>query len=355
VTGTLGVAGLARAGRRLLRPRLPVVWWVVLVSMVWLLLISGLHWAVNGEHGDREVLVMGYMPVITNLACPILDAASEHGDGVRFEALKFASFAEMAEALRNGHIQAAFIIAPLAVVLRQQGEEVRVVYIGNRHESTLVVRSDLEARSFGDLAGRTLAVPMRYSGHNISAHQLAEEYGARGRQVRIVEMNPPDMASALATGALDAYYVGEPFAMQTVRAGLSRVLLRVEDVWPGFICNLMLVRNDLIHTRPEEVRLLVHGAARAGIWARSHPDEAAAIAARYWNQPLELVHDTLTRPPGRFVFDRFVPVEDELQYMADQMVRFGLSTTNDITGLVDDSFARSADLDGIDDLSSVLP
>jgi hypothetical protein len=43
VTGTLGVAGLARAGQRLLRPRLGVAWWVVVVSMVWLMLISGLH------------------------------------------------------------------------------------------------------------------------------------------------------------------------------------------------------------------------------------------------------------------------------------------------------------------------
>ena len=60
---------------------------------------------------------MGYMPVISNLAAPILDYVTKDGDGVRFEAVKFSSFAEMAEALRNGHIQVAFIIAPLAIVL----------------------------------------------------------------------------------------------------------------------------------------------------------------------------------------------------------------------------------------------
>ena len=60
---------------------------------------------------------MGYMPVITNLASPLLDYATRDGDGVRFRALKFASFAEMAEALRNNQIQAAFMIAPLSIVL----------------------------------------------------------------------------------------------------------------------------------------------------------------------------------------------------------------------------------------------
>ena len=86
---------------------------------------------------------------------------------VFFEAVKFSSFAEMAEALRNDSIQAAFIIAPLAVVLRQQGVDVKVVLIGNRNESTLVARKTLGAKRLEDLAGSTIAVPMRFSGHNI--------------------------------------------------------------------------------------------------------------------------------------------------------------------------------------------
>ena len=151
-----------------------------------------LHYWVNFDSGDgRPIVRMGYMPVITNLAAPLLDYASRDGEGVRFTAVKFASFAEMAEALRDGNIEAAFIIAPLAIVLRQQGEDVKVVYIGNRHESTLVVRSDLGATKIEDLAGRTVAVPMRYSGHNLSIRQLAEQHGLSG-QIKVVEMNPPD-------------------------------------------------------------------------------------------------------------------------------------------------------------------
>ena len=120
------------------------------------------------QHDQRQVVTMGYMPVITNLAAPLLDYAStDNAYPIRFRALKFASFAEMAEALRNNKIQAAFIIAPLSIVLRQQGEDVKVVYIGNRHESTMVVRKDLHAKTLAELSGRTIAVPMRYSGHNL--------------------------------------------------------------------------------------------------------------------------------------------------------------------------------------------
>ncbi len=337
-----------------LREQIPASVKVLTVSLVWLIGISAAHWAMNADHRGVDVVRMGYMPVITNLACPVLDAASQKREDLRFEALKFSSFAEMAEALRNGHIEAAFMIAPLAVVLRQQGADVKVVAIGNRHESTLVVRADLHATSIRDLAGRTVAVPMRYSGHNLALRRMARDAGLDPAALRIVEMNPPDMAAALATGALDAYFVGEPFAAQTVRSGASRVMNYVEEIWPGFICNLVVVRAELTLQEPETVELLVNGIVRAGLWARSHPDEAAVLAARYWNQPVELVEYTLANPEGRFVYDRYLPVEQELAEIAEEMVACQLTDSADVGGLVDDTFARAAPTDGVDSLDDVL-
>ena len=206
----------------------------LVVAFCWLIVISMAHYALNFVHGEARIIKVGYMPVITNLAAPLLDHTSQGSQKVRFQALKFASFAEMAEALRNDQIQVAFMIAPLSVVLRQQGEDVKVVMIGNRHESTLVARADLNIKTVADLAGHTVAVPMRYSGHNLSIRRLIDENGLNGK-VNVVEMNPPDMAAAMVAGVLDAYYVGEPFAAQTLQSGHSTRVFYVEDVWPKFI------------------------------------------------------------------------------------------------------------------------
>lgn len=323
------------------------------LALAWLVLVSVVHWRVNYDHGTREVVRMGYMPVITNLAAPILDAATLDGDGVRLEALKFSSFADMGEALRGGRIDVAFMIAPLAVVLHQQGGGVRVVYIGNRHESTLVGSRDKGMASIEDLAGKTVAVPMRYSGHNLSVRRILDQAGLAGR-VNIVEMNPPDMAPAMAAGALDAYCVGEPFAARAVLGGYARVIHYVEDVWPGFICNLVLVREGMVENRSGLVAMLVRGAARSGVWAKRNPEKAARIAARYWNQPVEVVKYAMNTPEDRIVYDRFVPKQEELREMAQLMVRFGLTGSADVDGLVDDRFARGADLSGVDGLDSIL-
>jgi NitT/TauT family transport system substrate-binding protein len=325
-----------------------------ILAVVWFILITGAHYGLNMEHDQRQVVTMGYMPVITNLAAPLLDYASIDGrSSIRYRALKFASFAEMAEALRNNQIQAAFIIAPLSIVLHQQGEDVKVVYIGNRHESTLVVRKDLHARTLAELAGRTIAVPMRYSGHNILLLNLIAEAGLR-QTINVVEMNPPDMASALASGSLDAYFVGEPFAAQTLKDGTSNLFFHVEDISPGFICNLLLVRQQFIEKQPEIVRDLVQGAVRSGLWAQHNSAEASEIASQYWGQAVELVKYAMNTPEGRIVFDKYIPDVEELQKMADLMVRFKLIETGEITDLVEDRFAREANIDGIDGIPSIL-
>ncbi len=321
--------------------------------LAWLIVITCAHYRLNGRTGDRPVVAMGYMPVITNLAAPLLDHASRNGSGVQFKAVKFASFAEMAEALRNNSIQVAFIIAPLAVVLHQQGGDVKVILIGNRHESTLVARKDLGASGLEDLAGRTIAVPMRYSGHNLWLRKMIEEKGLSA-SIRVVEMNPPDMASALTSGALDAYFVGEPFAAQTVRSNDADVVAHVESEWPNFICNLVLVKESWLQANALTAQQMVSAAARAGIWAGKHPDEAARIASRYWNQSRALVHHALTTPPDRIVYDRFVPKKGELQHMADLMLRYQLTEQADIGGLVEDRFARNVSVSGIDALDSIL-
>ena len=332
---------------------IPISFRIAIAAVLWLILITGLHYRLNGDHGNRRIIQMGYMPVITNLACPLLDYATAEGDGIRLKALKFASFAEMAEALRNDQIQFAFMIAPLAIVLRQQGEDIRIVYIGNRHESTLVARKDLNASTLADLTGKTVAVPMRYSGHFLSMMQLMEKHGL-DHKIRIVEMNPPDMAAALISGSLDAYYVGEPFAAQTLKNGDAKALFYARDVWPGFICNLLVVKQTFIENHPDIVRMVVCGAARSGLWTQWNPKKAVEVVAQYWNQPADLIEFALTSPPHRIIFDRFVPRSEEIQDIADLMVHHKLIRQNDISSLVDATFANEVDLKEISDFKSIL-
>ncbi|HAA04505.1 MAG TPA: hypothetical protein DCE18_14265 [Syntrophobacteraceae bacterium] len=324
------------------------------LAIAWLLLISCLHAYFNGEPKPPNRIVMGYMPVVTNLSAPIVAAATK-GKEVQFEAMKFASFAEMGEAFRSGHIQVAFVIAPLAITLYQQGVPLKIVYIGNRHESTMVVRTDIPGQNLSDLSRYTIAVPLRFSGHYLAIKRYFRQIGRDHQAPRIVELPPPDMPAALASGGIDGFFVGEPFASKALQAGIARKFLYVEDIWPGFICNLMIVREDLIREHPQWVQALVSAAVKAGFWARDHEPDAIRLAAEYWGQSPDVIRYAFDHPPGRFRFDQYQPRREELQEMADEMVRSRLlEATPDLGGLVDDRFARAVTPQSVGTLDEVI-
>ena len=252
-----------------------------LIAVVWLILISTLHYQLNFNHENRTVVRMGYMPVITNLSAPILDFVSRDNRDINLEALKFASFADMAEAFKQDEIEAAFIIAPLAIVLYSQGITCKIVYIGNRNESSLVVQKMSNINSISDLKGKTIAVPIRYSGHNLFLLNEISKLNMKREDFNIVEMQPPDMAAALQTGDIDAYCVGEPFAAQTLYHNESRLICHLEDKWPGFICNLVVLKTSFIENEKDISKSFIQALAKAGFWAEKNRIEAINIATKY--------------------------------------------------------------------------
>ena len=67
------------------------------------------------------------------------------------------------------------------------------------------------------------------------------------------------MPGALATKAIDAYFIGEPHAAKAELDGTGRVLYHAKDIWPKFISCVLVVTERLIRERPEVVRDLVRG------------------------------------------------------------------------------------------------
>lgn len=311
-------------------------------AIAWLVLITVLHLFLNRESKAANRVIVGYMPVVANLASPLVDYVTK-GDDLYFEARKFASFSEMGEAFRSGRIQAAFIIAPLAIRLFEQGVPMKIVYIGNRHESTLVMRAGERCESPFDLIGKKIAVPIRYSGHFLALKRYMRAYGLNESQVRILEVPPPEMPAALASSEIDGYFVGEPFASKAMENGTGKRFLDVESIWPKFICNLLIVRGELIESHPEWVRKLVSTAARSGLWAQDHMEETVKIASSYWGQDLRFVQYVFSNPPNRYRFDLYTPIAEELAEMVREMLLEGLAEKQmDARSMVDDRFAGKA-------------
>src|SRR5689334_23014649 len=287
----------------------------------------------------REKLNVGFLPVTCHLTCPVTDFATRTSATTRFESQRFTDFPTIVESIKSGRLQATFMIAPLAMKLREQGVPVKICYLGHRDGSTVIVRKDLPAQSLRDLKGKTFAIPSKYSNQYLVIRKLMEDQGVKPEEINFVEMPPPDMPGALAAKAIDAYFVGEPHAAKAELDGTGRVLYHAKDIWPHFISCVLVVTDKLIKERPEVVRDLVRGIAESGEWAETHRIEAAKIVSPYFRQDEKLVRYVLTQPPDRVSYRMLTPTDEELQRIHDMALKAGiLQKPIDMKDLVDREF-----------------
>ena len=117
-------------------------------------------------------------------------------EGTRFLPRKFQGFPEIKEALIANRMQAGFLVAPMAIALRSQGVPIKIVYLGHRYGSAVVVRSDGPVRTVADLAGRTVAIPSRFSDEHLIVLRALQTMGpqlAYGLVARLEQVAQPSL------------------------------------------------------------------------------------------------------------------------------------------------------------------
>jgi NitT/TauT family transport system substrate-binding protein len=275
---------------------------------------------------SRE-LTVGFLPVTCHLTCPVTDYTSKTTQtNTNFNSRVFSDFPTVVSALEAKQVQATFMIVPLAMKLREQGVPVKICYLGHRDGSEIVVGKNSSIRSMKDLKGKTVAIPSLFSNQNFVFHKLMTDHGMKQDDITLVVLPPPDMPTSLAAGAIDAYFVGEPFCAKAELDGTGRVLYYARDIWPNFISCALVVHEDLIKGNPGVVQDLVRGIAESGMWAETHRAEAAKLVAPYYRQDEKVLNFVLTADPHRVSYVNLTPSDEDLQMIEDMGMQMGLLT-----------------------------
>ena len=311
---------------------------VVLSLAAWVVAISALHGYLNVNWGAllndyqppaKRKINVAYIPVTCQLTCPVTDYISKLSqNGEIFLPRLFQGFPEIKEALISNRMQAAFIVAPLAIALKAQGVPIKVVYLGHRYGSAVVVKKNGPIKTFADMRGHTIAIPSRFSDERLLVFRAMKVWGINPKDVKMVEMAPPDVAGALAAGAIDAYVMGEPFPSQAELGGYGRILFQAREYWPDYMSCILVVQQDLIDKRPDVVQRLVDGIARSGLWldkGKPEREDAADFVGRfYYNQKPALLRWALTKPLDRVMYTPLAPRKADFDMVRDLMIETGV-------------------------------
>ena len=328
---------------------------VLLAGLLWMALITALHLRLNLHlptfHSSRTARAntrfrVGFIPVTCHLTCPVTDFINRNASGESFfEPVRFNGFPELKEAFLSDYMPATFILAPLAMALREQGVPIKIVYLGHRDGTALMVHKDSRIYRIEDLKGKTIAVPNRFSNQRLLIFKALKERGMKIEDVTLLEMPPPDMPAALYSRSVDAITSGEPFMGQTELDGYGRVLYLTKDVWPNFISCVLAVNESAIKNQREQVQQLVDGIARSGKWldkTMEHRMQASEfVAQNYYHQDPRLLRFVLSKPPDRVKYTNLRPLRKDFEEIQALGVESGIMAgTIRFEDYVDDSFVK---------------
>ena len=329
-------------------------------ATAWTAGISALHGALNvnwtefrnslRSRGQLQTLIVGGLPVTCNLTLPIACEARnlETSTRANFDYKRYNGWPEIKESLISGRVNAAYMLAPLVMDLVSKDVPVKIVSLGHRSGAVIMVRKDSPYRKFQDLTGKRVAIPSRFAVDFLFLRKMLAKEGMSDKDVRIVEMAPPDMPAALYASAVDAYCTGEPFGAAAQRAGYAVPLRMTRDEWPNYMCCVLTVRQELIDENPSLVQDLVNYVQGAGRWLDAeqvHRTRAAGIAAdrKYFNQDRAIIQYVMDNPTDRVTYGDLRMIKEEFEDMMELSLQ-AKTITHPIPfeRYIDDRFVKAA-------------
>ncbi len=279
---------------------------------------------------SADPVVVGGLPVTCNLTLPIACVAKANSNArigagpAPFEYNKYNGWPEVKESLMTGRIQSAYMLAPLVMDLTDKRIPLKIVSLGHRSGAVIMVRTDSPYKSFKELRGKRIAIPSRFAVDFLFLRKMLAREGMSPKDITIMEMAPPDMPAALYAKAVDAYCTGEPFGAAAQRAGYARPLAMTRDQWRNYICCVLTVREELIHSNRPLVQDMVNYVQAAGTWLDAAPAnraKAAQIAStrKFFNQDPNVIKFVMDTPADRVTYGdlRMIRAEfDDLMHLS---------------------------------------
>lgn len=256
-------------------------------------------------------LRLAYVPLTD--AAPVI-IARELGfaaaEGIALDLVQARSWALLRDFLAAGSVEAAHMLAPMAVA-RTMGllpslppvEALMVLSHGGQViGASVALARDLPpltdaaqaAEAIRSAAGPRprVGVPFTFSTHAL----LVARWLGPGIEIRTVP--PPQMADALAAGEIDLFCVGDPWGTVAAEAGVGTILASGRSIWAAPPEKLLAARAGWAESQPEAAGALMRAVWRAGRWLdqRGNRGIAAEILSRpeYLGLPVETLEASLT-------------------------------------------------------------
>jgi two-component system, oxyanion-binding sensor len=254
-------------------------------------------------------LHIGFIPLVDAAALIVaVDKGFTAAEGLDVTLVREVSWSNVRDKLNIGHLDAAHLLAPVAIAssLGLGHVKVRIAAPFNLgiNGNAITVSKTLHAAIMEEIDGDrfdpmataqalarvvarrarsgaeplTFAMTFPFSTHN---YQLRFWMAAGGvdpdEDVRLVVLPPPYMVDSLASGHVDAFCVGAPWNSIAVDRGVGHILHFVSDILAHAAEKVLAVRQVWAEKNPEILASLIRAIARSAEYTEQ-PQNRAEVA-----------------------------------------------------------------------------
>lgn len=185
---------------------------------------------------------------------------------------------QYAAALAANQIQALGNVVDRDVIHYASGVDAKFVCAMDQSYGGDGIIASGEIKSVKDLEGKTVGLDKASTSYFFFLAVL-NKYGVDESKVDIQEMTSGDAGAAFVAGKLDAAVTWEPWLTKASQREGGHVLISSRD-FPGYIVDVISVRQDFIDEHPDAVLGLVKAWNEAVDYYKENPEEGNRIMAQ---------------------------------------------------------------------------
>jgi len=271
----------------------------------------------NADDGDSQAIKIAYLPITHSVAVMMM-AELDYGDSPhRIELVPFTTWPDVVDALRTGRVDGASILFEVALQAKNEDTGgLKMLSLSHRDGNVVVV--DNSITSYHDLIGKIVAIPHRLSPQHTLLQKVLEREGISPNDIQIIEISPAEMPFSMASGAIAAYIVAEPFGSIAENAGVGWIIETSDQIYPYSVCCVMVFRQDILN---EEIREWLQASfSRAAQAAHKRDDLVIDTFMRRTNLSRAVVGYSLRNTH----FENLQLSEQEYQNITDIILQYGI-------------------------------
>ncbi|MCK5145724.1 chemotaxis protein CheW [bacterium] len=274
-----------------------------------------------------------------------------------------SSWNPVAKALEHGHVDGAFVLAPIAMDLYGHGADIKLTLFAHKNGSIFVRnRNGTYQEPYQTFfKEKSFYLPHFQSVHHMLAHQFFHGIGLKagmpGQEAIDVsfEVVPPVQMPQFLSDNIDSsgFLVAEPLGTKAIAAGIAELQFFSSELWENHPCCIVAMQRDFTQEYEEAVFEFTKLLVEAGKFIERKPGSAAEVAVDFLDPDkrlglrVPLLKNVLTEPMGITTGDLY-PSKDDMDriqhYMHDEM---DIGKIIDLNAFIETKFADAAITDRV--------